>query len=101
MPWSFEIELGNWAETIVNYEPVRTVTWTKVYANQKSLGQKEFYEGMNAGLKPELVFEVRAFEFNNYEKVRVDGTNIYDIIRTFTKGETTEIFLSAPIGGGI
>lgn len=96
MAWAFEIELGNWVETIVNYEPSRTISWTKVYANEKSVRQSEYYDGVAAGRKPEIVYEIRSFEFDNHEKVRVE-TKIYDIVRTYKKNEILELTLAAAV----
>lgn len=103
MAWSCEIELGNWTETIVSGEVIRAIVWTTVFANKKSVRQSEFYEGMNAGLKPELTFEVRTFEFDNHEKARFNGKT-YDITRTYSSPKTpdiTELNLSAPTGGAV
>jgi hypothetical protein len=94
MAWNNKIELGQWSESIVNYEPVRTTTWTTVFANKKSVGQKEYYNGVAANRKPDIVYEVRSSQFINHEMVRI-GSKVYDIIRTYADGEITELFLSA------
>ena len=39
MAWNAKISLGNWVETIVYGEPIRTTKWTEVYANRKSVRQ--------------------------------------------------------------
>jgi len=101
--WSSEIELGNLVETVVNYEVVKSIAWVTVYANKLSVRQSEHYNGVAVGRKPELVYEVRSFEFSNYEKARVNG-KIYDIIRSYAPPKTpdiTELVLSAPLGGEV
>ncbi len=98
--WSTEIELGNWTESIVNFEPVKSITYKTVYADEKSVRQSEHYNGVSVGRKPELMYEVRSIEFSNHEKVRIGGASgkVYDITRSFKKGDITELILSAPVG---
>jgi len=98
--WSHEIELGNWTESTVNFESIKSLAWTSVYANEKSVRQSEHYNGVSVGRKPELMYEVRSFEFSNHEKARIGGVagKIYDITRNFKKGDITELILSAPVG---
>jgi SPP1 family predicted phage head-tail adaptor len=99
--WNEVIELGNIHETIEHGEPLQSMEYRKVYANKKSIRQSEFYQAANVGLKPELVFEVHSFEFENDEKVRypagVDG-KVFSIIRTYDKGESIELTLSSFTG---
>lgn len=96
MAWQSEIELGQWVETVVNYEAVRMLAYTNVYANKKSVRQSEYYNGITAGRKPEIVYEIRAFEFDDHEKVKV-GSKEYDIIRTYEKGEFMELVLGSVV----
>ncbi|MBS4538214.1 phage head closure protein [Clostridium sp. D2Q-11] len=102
--WDEVIELGNYIETIVHGEVIQTLEWTTIFANKKSVRQSEFYEARNLGLKPELVFEVHSFEFNNNEKIRfpigVNGKE-YDIIRAYDKGEKTELTVTSFTGGEV
>lgn len=56
----------------------------KVLATKKSIGQNEFYQAHTAGMKPELKFEVRSFEYKGESKLKLDGI-YYNIIRTFDK----------------
>jgi len=96
MAWNNKIELGQWVESIVDYEPVRTIVFTTVWANEKSVRQSEYYDGIAAGRKPEVVYEIHSREFSNHEKVRV-GTKVYDIVRTYKKGEIIELTLAAAV----
>lgn len=98
--WNEIIELGNLQTTIINGEPSSAYVYRQVFANKKSVRQSEHYQAAQIGLKPELVFEVHNFEFNNDEKVRYPVTTgvEYTIIRTYTIGEITELTLSAKGG---
>jgi hypothetical protein len=99
--WKDTIELGNMTETIIHGEPVQDMVYRTVFANKMSIKRSEFYMAANTGLKPELVFEVRSLEFNNDEAVRYptgeDG-KVYSIIRTYDKGEFTELTVSSRTG---
>lgn len=98
--WDIKIELGNLVETIVKGEPIQLYEWREVYANRKSIRQSEFYQAGNIGLKPELMFEVHNFEFNNDEKVRYNGKE-YFIIRTYDKGEIIELTVTSHAGSEV
>lgn len=98
--WDDVIELGNLTETLVKGEPIQSMVWNQVYANKKSVRQSEFYQAANAGLKPELVFEVHSFEFNNEEKIKYNGKE-YSIIRTYENGEITELTVSSHVGSEV
>ncbi len=98
--WDELIKLGNLVETIVKGEPIQSYEWREVFANRKAIRQSEFYQAGNIGLKPELMFEVHSFEFDNDEKVRYNGTD-YSIIRTYDKGEVTELTVSSHVGSEV
>ena len=100
--WKNSIELGKPTEETVHGEILSGNVWTEVFANKKSVKQSEFYQASLVGLKPELVFEIRSEEYDDHELVRHpagdDGT-IYHIIRTYDRGEITEITVSSYPGG--
>lgn len=98
--WSDVIELGNTIEKIEHGEVIQNIEWRQVFANKKSIRQSEFYQAANVGLKPELLFEVYSFEFNNDEKVRFNGKE-YSIIRAYEKGEITELTVTSYVGGEV
>ena len=100
MAWNAKISLGNWVETIVYGEPIRTTKWTEVYANRKSVRQSEFYDAANVGLKPEVVYEVHSFEFDNHERVKV-GTTEYEILRVYEHNDITELTLGRSVGSEV
>lgn len=58
----------------------------QVFANKKSVRQSEFYQAMNYGLKPELVFEIRANEYNGEEKIEYSNKTYY-VIRTYSRND--------------
>ncbi len=100
MMWRDVIELGNATETITNGEVIQTFTYRTVYANKKGVRLSEFYKAGNAGLKPELTFEVRSEEFNNDEKLKFEDKE-YSVIRKYDRGEITELTVEAYIGGEV
>jgi len=98
--WKDTIELGNTTETVIYGEAISTFAYREVFANEKSIKQSEFYQAASVGLKPELMYEIRSFEFDNDEKVRIGGITgkEYSIVRTYKKGEIIELTLSAIVG---
>lgn len=57
--------------------------WT-VFADRMSVGQTEFYRAGSQGLKPDLVFEIYAEEFNGADLL-ISGGVAYSIIRTYQR----------------
>lgn len=98
--WREVILLGNSVETIEYGEVIRTVKYRKVYANKKSIRQSEFYQGASAGLKPELVFEIRSVEFDNDEIVKHNEKE-FTIVRTYETGENIELTVTTHRGSEI
>ena len=97
--WKDVIELGNMTEIIEYGEPIQSMVYREVFANKKSVRQSEFYQAAVAGLKPELLFEVRSIEYGSDKKLKYNS-KVYDIIRTYDKGEITELTVSSFVGGG-
>lgn len=73
----------------------------EVFADKKSVKRTEFYAAMQAGVKPEIVFDLRLedWELTKHdvdgkakyaEKVEYDS-NVYDIIRTYETGQIIEL----------
>jgi SPP1 family predicted phage head-tail adaptor len=87
------IELGTVTETVTNGEPIKTYAYRTVYADKQSVGGKEVYEGMSVGVKPDLRFIIKAFEYAGEEKVRYNS-KLYTVIREFTQGDTTELYVT-------
>lgn len=70
----------------------------EVFAKRKSISSKEFFQASERGLKPQLVVEVRAFEYNGEEVAIVDGKR-YTIYRSYTNAnEFIELYLESRSG---
>lgn len=69
---------------------IETETKTEVFANRKSIRQSEFYQAAATGLRPEIMFEVWSEEYSSQPKLK-HGDKTYTIIRTYDKGERTEL----------
>ena len=54
----------------------------KVLASISSVKQSEFYQAQVAGLKPEIVFKTRSFEYTG-EEIVIYNNKKYDVIRTY------------------
>lgn len=83
-----EDEIGNQIEQEIE---------RKVFANEMSIGQSEYYNAASAGLRPSKMFEVYTFEYQGEEALRHNGIK-YRIIRTETRGEKTRITCERVIG---
>jgi len=85
-------------DEIGNQRPVETRTM--ILCSVKSAGRNDFYSGAAAGLRPEYVFTVHAYEYNGERVVEYEGVR-YRVIRTYQTG-TEEIELTAErvIGNG-
>ncbi|MDU4725925.1 phage head closure protein [Clostridium sp.] len=58
----------------------------KVFAHIQSIKQSEFYQASALGLKPELTFIIRKFEYMGEKKVKYNETE-FDVLRTYDKGD--------------
>lgn len=81
------------AQDPITGEMKEVETAREVFANKKSVRQTEFYAAAMAGLKPELMFEIRSVEYQGERRVEYQGKR-HDIIRTFDKGEMMELVCS-------
>ena len=59
---------------------------------------EELKEGMNTGLKPELMFEIRTLEYNGQPTLKHNNID-YEVMRTYDKGEFTELIVSRNLNG--
>jgi len=67
-------------DEIGNQIPVETRT--PILCGKKSAGRAEFYNAAAAGLRPEPVFVVHAYEYNGERIVEFEGLR-YRVIRTY------------------
>lgn len=65
---------------------IKNISETMVFAKKKSVRQSEFYQAAANGLKPEITFEIHAFEYNDEKKLRYND-KLYNVIRTFEVNE--------------
>ncbi len=91
--WKDVIELGTPPINTTYEEPDIPTEWMQVFANKKSVRQSEFYQSAGVGLKPELVFEIKSFEYADNKYVKHEGT-MYNILRTFIKSDIIELVVS-------
>ena len=92
-----DIELGQLLETEVNFEIIKGWVYTPVYATKKSVKSSEHYQAATVGLKPELVFIVRDFEYNNHERLKYKS-KIYEVVRTYHDDEVYELTVTSYTG---
>lgn len=97
MLWNNQIELGLSNETLVDGEPIKSLTWTSVFCDVKSISSKEFYNGNNLGFKPEMIFIVRTQEYSDHDKVRYNS-KIYEIVRVYVNGDFIELTVAGSVG---
>lgn len=62
-----------------------------VFAEEKSVGMKEFYQANTNGLKPEIVFELEDYYDYNGQNEIIHEEVRYKILRTYRKGKKLEI----------
>ena len=70
-----------------------------VFANKISIRQSEFYQAHALGLKPNIAFEVRTEEYQEEENLSYNEKK-YRIIRTYEKGEFTELICEGAVNHG-
>lgn len=70
-----------------------------VFTNKKSIRQSEFYQAQANGLKPEIAFEIRSIEYDGESKLEFNNKK-YQIIRTYDKGEFTELICEGVVNNG-
>lgn len=78
--------------TITDYGDVTiTKTTRDVFADVRSVGMREKYEALQAGLNPEFVFVLADYyEYEGEDEITYDG-DTYRVIRTYRNGQSLEI----------
>jgi len=85
-------------DEIGNQKPVETRT--TILCSVKSAGRSDFYSGAAAGLRPEYVFTIHAYEYGGERTVEFEGKR-YRVIRTYQTGiEEIELTAERVIGNG-
>lgn len=71
---------------------------TTVFADKQSIRQSEFYQAYATGLRPELMFVIRAVDYSNQQRLTWNSKD-YNIIRTYDKdGELLELICEGIVG---
>ena len=66
----------------------------EVFAEIRSIGMREKYEALQAGLDPEYTFVLADyFEYENEDRCTYEG-QLYRIIRTYRNGQTLELVVT-------
>lgn len=101
MLWRDQISLLTTTQTRNSYGEYvdGTETTRNVYANKKSVKYAEFYQALAQDLRPDVVFEVYAADYQDEKRLKYNNI-MYYIIRTYSKnGETIELTCSRhPMG---
>lgn len=70
---------------------VTTETSREVFAELRSIGQKEFYQAQATGLQPELKFVLADYlDYNDEALVEHNGQR-YRVLRTYRNGQELEL----------
>lgn len=83
---SYDHELILLSETTTYDElrnPINTIDRKSILCDLKSVGRSEFYNADLAGFKPEIVFMINKFEYDNERKVEFEGVK-YNVIRPYS-----------------
>ncbi len=72
-------------------DPVITETRRDVFAEQMSIGQKEFYQAHAVGLQPEIKFKLTDYlDYNDEPCTEYNGQR-YRVLRTYRTGQELEL----------
>lgn len=87
MMWREVVGLKTVTHTIDEYGDMNETSFeVMVFANKKSVRQSEFYQAHATSFKPELMFEVRAIDYEGQPQL-VHDSKTYNIIRTHSRNE--------------
>ena len=72
----------------------------KVFCKTASISRSEYYEAATDGLKPDIAITIsHSIDYEGEKLVRFRG-DLYDVIRTYWRGDEVELTLSGKIGIG-
>ncbi len=81
-------------------DTIKTPAKRTVFAEEKSVTRKEFYEAAATGFRPEVVLTIWQREYNGEEKIEYNGIG-YKIIRSYKpNSEDIELTCSALVNKG-
>lgn len=94
--WNHEIKLISKKVTGKDklLQPISENIEVTLLCRKKKVTRSEFYQANQAGLKPNLVVEIRSFEYENQEFAKFEGKQ-YRILKTYPiDSEILELTLS-------
>jgi SPP1 family predicted phage head-tail adaptor len=75
----------------------KTPTTKDVFADKQSVGRNEFYQAMQTGLRPEVVFVIMSVDYSGESQLTYNAKT-YDIIRSYSKDdERVELVCKAAV----
>ncbi|MNB67227.1 hypothetical protein D3C81_309360 [compost metagenome] len=84
--------------TDANADPVTEEVPTTILCGLNSVGRGEFYAAAAAGLRPEMVFTIHAYEYGGQTLLDYEGVR-YKVIRTYSTGfEELELTCAREVG---
>lgn len=97
MHWKDICNLCTEVETLdAKNRSTKTLVEKKVFCNKKSVGGREFYQATQQGIKPELIIEIYALEYDDQTHVR-HNNKLYRVIRSYEKGDKVELTCEATV----
>jgi SPP1 family predicted phage head-tail adaptor len=80
-------------------DPVQTKTKRDVFADRQGVRQSEFYQALATGIRPELMFVIKAIDYSQEGLIEYNSKE-YSVIRTGNKdGENIELVCQGLLGG--
>ena len=77
---------------------IPTETTKDIYCDVKSISQTEFYAAGESGLKPELRFDVFAYDYSGEKLIEYNG-NRYAVYRTYQRSNNVlELYTERKVG---
>lgn len=73
-------------------QEVKTYTEREVYAQVRSISRSEWFDAGRNGLKPDIAFIMKKYDYNGEKIVKWDG-ELYGVYRTFLgRGQRIELY---------
>lgn len=79
------------------FQDVKKEIHSEIFAERKSIGQREFFNAGQTGIKPSCCFVVDLYDYNNASFLIYEGKR-YSIYRTFEKGSDIELYVEGRVG---
>lgn len=81
------------------YQDIKKETMNEVFAEKRSIGQKEFFEAGQTGIKASYCFVIDVLDYNGEMLLSHEGKQ-YNVYRTFEKGTDIELYVEGRVGNG-